>query len=129
MKIEELLEQCKINKSIKKHFAEYQQLQKEACKYEGIVNPSYESLQLSINQLCGTAQSIGSYVYTIEDKALINCKEDAELLQDICLLASVIMTEISINKLNPKVHEHNAMTFKKMREPQGLPPDTMEIIE
>ena len=129
MKIEELLEQCKINKSIKKHFAEYQRLLKEACKYEGIVNPSYESLQLSINQLCGATQSIGSYVYMIEDKALINCKEDVELLQDICLLASVIMTEISINKLNPKVHKLNAMSFRKKQEPQGLPPDTMEIIE
>ena len=112
MRIEELAKFLKIDKDITKHFNEYQQYHKKACNEEGLNNPSAESLQLAVNNLCASTQSLGSYVYTIEHDGKIDCKKEIELLQDLLILFCVIQTGMGIRNLNPKVHAHNAEMYQ-----------------
>lgn len=132
MKIEKLANYLKINKSIAKLFNQYQQYHKKACKEEGINNPSAESLQLAVQNLCASTQSIGSYVYTIEHAGKIDCKKEIELLQDMLTLFYVIQTEMGIQHLNPKVHAHNAEMYQlasSLKRKSKIPEDEqIEII-
>ncbi len=133
MKIEELADKLKINKSITEHFKQYQQYHKNACKKEGINIPSAESLLVACNNLCASVTSLGSYVYEMERNGQIDCKNEIELLQDMLTLFYVIQTEMGIQHLNPKVHAHNAEQYKfasGLKHKSKIPEEEIiEIIE
>lgn len=132
MTYEELLKSFLGNREIEREFRRYKKMYRDACRDMDIKTPSAESLQLAISRLCQSLQGIASFVYVLENKGMIECKDEIAFLQDLYTLFEVLQAGYSIQKLNPKVHEHNAEIFNLMqssKQSKGLPLDTMEIVE